>query len=238
MSVERPPRQGVLRQLGHRGCLRLPMTVDASGILAELAAISPDAWGLAGRDPLVLADVASFFAIGHPRGARPMPSECSAVLEQLPLLRRLLRQQLPGEPRRAIVARQAAGGLIPLHRDTPRNFRGTVRLSIQLDADGPQAFFCDGLSYVLAPGEVWAIDNLRTHGILNAGRRPRLSVIVDLWPSSELELLLAAGEAGLGQADRSGHAQLVRLTRQRCGGLAQRLQRLGWEVRKLLRRRG
>lgn len=238
MSVDRPPRQGMLRHLGHRGCLRLPVPFDVAGILHEVDALPADTWGLAGRDPLVLAEVQSFFAIGHPRGPRPIPPQDRAVLARLPILHRLLRQQLPAEPRRAIVARQAAGGLIPLHRDTPRNFRGTLRLSIQLDADGTQAFFCDGLSYGLAPGEVWAIDNLRTHGILNTGRRPRTSLIVDLWPSPELERLLTAGEAGFGRADPSGHAQLVRLTRQRCGGPGHRLQRLGWEVSKRLRRRG
>jgi hypothetical protein len=236
VSEAGPPRQGVLRQLGLRGCVRLPLAFDVCGLRRELEALPAATWSGAGRDPLILSSVQSFFAIGRPRGRAAKASAEPFGLAALPVLHRLLTQHLPGLPSRAIVARQRSGGLIPLHRDTPRHFRGTVRLSIQVDADGRQPFYCEGLRYDLGVGEVWAIDNLQPHGILNVGRWSRITVIVDLPPSPALEALLLAGEAGEGQKDPSGHAQLRQLTREHCGGPRQRLQRLHWELNKLLSR--
>lgn len=234
MNQPTPPRHGILRQLGHRGCVRVPLQFDVSALRQELEALDPSAWGRAGRDPLVLASVHSFFAIGHPRRRGAQASDDPGLLDSLPVLRRLLTEQLPGYPSRAIVARHLSEKLIPLHRDTPRYFRGSVRLSIQVDADGPQAFYCEELRYDFAVGEVWAIDNLQRHGIFNAGRRPRTTVIVDLAPSPQLEALLAAGNGGLGRQDPEGYSKLRRLTRQQCGGPVQRWQRLRWELKKLL----
>ncbi len=123
------------------------------------------------------------------------------MLAHLPDLRRLLRETFLASPTRAIVARLLPHGLIPIHTDTPRYFRGTVRLSIQVVADGVQRLFCNGLWYDMAPGDVWAIDNLRPHAIHNSGARPRVNVLVDYLPSNELVRSIAAGEPGLGVTD-------------------------------------
>jgi hypothetical protein len=209
VPTDPPPRDGVLRYLGYTGCVRLPLRVDAPRLADELACLPADTWGQAARDPVVLGAVESFFAIGYPRGPKPLPPEDRPVLARLPYLRHILRDLLPGQPVRAIVARQSACGLVPIHIDTPRFFRGTVRVSIQVDAAGPQGFYCDGLRYDLAPGEVWALDNLRPHGIRNTGARARTSVIADLRPSAGLAQLLLAGAADQGQVDAAGVAELA-----------------------------
>jgi len=231
-----PPQEGVLRYLGCDGCVRLPFTVDAERLAAELSRLPAAAWGRANRDPVVQASVESFFAIGYPRGPRPVPPDDRPVLAGLPYLRSVLRERIAATPTRAIVARLLPHGLIPMHTDTPRFFRGTVRLSLQVVADGVQRLCCNGLWYDMAPGEVWAIDNLKPHAIHNSGGRARINVLVDYVPSDELVAAIAAGEHGLGVADAAARAAIESMSRARYR--ANRWRSLRYELFKLLWRRG
>jgi len=201
---EPAPADGVLRYLGFDSCVRLPLRVDAARLGAELARLPAAAWGRIDRDPVVHAAVESFFAVGYPRGPRPLPPDDRPVLLELPYLREIVHEIVPAAPTRALVARLEPHSLIPIHTDTPRFFRGTVRLSIQVDADGAQRLYCNGLRYDLAAGEVWAIDNLRPHGVDNVGGRMRTNVIVDYRPSNALVALIADGDHGLGIRDDTG----------------------------------
>jgi hypothetical protein len=163
----------------------------------------------------VQASVESFFAIGYPRGPRPLPPEDRPVLARLPYLRSLLRDTVPAEPTRAIVARLEPRGLIPIHKDTPRFFRGTVRISIQISDGAAEQLFCDGRWYAPAPGEIWAIDNLAPHGVLAAGPEPRLNVLADYRPAPALLELLLAGERGLGVSDEARTREIEARSRER-----------------------
>jgi kumamolisin len=234
VPTDPPPRDGVLRHLGFDGCVRLPLRVDAARLAGELDRLPAGVWGRAGRDPVVLGAVESLYVVGQPVGAPPGPAGDLPVLEQLPYLREVLRERVPATPIRGIVARQRAGGLVPIHTDTLRHFRGTVRLSIQVAAGGPQGFYCNGLRYALAAGEVWAIDNLRPHGIQNAESEPRTSVIVDYLPSDALARLILDGEHDLGRVDEAGRAALAAETRAHYR--RNRWRSLRYEASKLLRR--
>jgi hypothetical protein len=217
------------------GCVRLPTRIDAGRLAAELEQLPPDVWKHTDRDPVVQAWVESFFVIGYPRGAKPLPPDDRSELLQLPYLRQLLRTTFPASPTRAIVARLLPHGFIPVHTDTPRYFRSTVRLSLQVDADGIQRLYCGGLWYDMAPGEVWAINNLQPHAIHNTGTRPRLNVLADYAPSDELIRLLAGGDHGLGAADETGQQAIHTLSRthyRKNRWLAAR-----YELAKMLRRR-
>ena len=236
VPTDPPPDDGVLRYLGFDGCVRLPITVDAALLEAELARLPTEVWGKASRDPVVQASVESFFAIGYPRGPRPVPPDDRPVLAQLPYLRRLLREQIAASPTRAIVARLRPHGLIPIHTDTPRFFRGTLRLSIQVGAEGIQRLYCNGLWYDMAPGEVWAIDNLRPHAIHNSGARPRINVLADYVPSTELARMIADGEHGLGATDEAAQQAIESMTRERYR--KNRWRSIRYELFKLLWRRG
>jgi kumamolisin len=232
-----PPSEGVLRYLGYNGCVRLPLRVDAARLAAELDRLPDGAWSRAGRDPIVQASVESFFAIGQPRGPRPVPPEDRPPLAHLPYLRELLRERIAAAPTRAIVARLLPHGFIPIHTDTPRFFRGTIRLSLQVAADGAQRLYCNGLWYDMAPGEVWAIDNLRPHAVRNRSQSARINVIADYVPSDELVRTLAAGEHGLGVADDVAQEEITLLTREHYR--RNRWRSLRYELFKLLwRRRG
>ncbi len=215
VPTDPPPDDGVLRYLGFDGCVRLPITVDAARLAAELDRLPAGEWGRASRDPVVQGSVESFFAIGYPRGPRPVPPDDRPVLERLPYLRWFLREKIVAAPTRAIVARLLPHGLIPIHTDTPRFFRGTLRLSIQVVAEGVQRLYCDGLWYDTTPGEVWAIDNLRPHGVYNTGSSPRINVLADYKPSSELVRFIAEGEHGIGVTDAVAQRAIESMSRER-----------------------
>jgi kumamolisin len=226
----------VLRHLGFARCVRLPLRIDAARLAAELDALPADAWLQPERDPVVHAFVQSFFAIGHPRGAKPLPPEDRPVLSRLPYLRHVLRELVPGAPTRAIVQRLCPGGLLPVHTDTPRYFRGTVRLSMLVAADGLQRFFCNGAWYEMALGDVWAIDNLRPHGVINTGASARINVVADYLPSADVVALLRAGEEAATLHDDAARAALEAATRAHYR--RNRWRSLRYEVAKLWRRRG
>jgi kumamolisin len=183
----------------------------------------------------VQASVESFFAIGFPRGPKPVPPDDRPVMARMPYLRELLRETIPASPKRAIVARTLPKGLIPLHTDTPRFFRSTVRLSIQAVAEGVQRLYCNGLWYDMAVGEVWALDNLKPHAIHNSGARPRINVLVDYTPSNELLALLARGEEGLGVVDAAATKAIKAMSRERYR--KNRWKSLRYELFKLVWRR-
>ena len=235
VPADPPPADGVLRHLGIDGCVRLPLHVDVDGLAGELAALPDDTWSGASRDPVVQASVDSFFVIGHPRGPRPLPYDDRPPLARLPTLRRLLRETIPATPTRAIVARLRPHGLIPIHTDTPRFFRGTVRLSFQVSAERVQRLFCDDLWYAMAPGEAWALDNLRPHAIQNDGAAPRVNVLADYQPSAALVRLLVQGESGLGVRDGAAAAAITALSRERYRRMRWRAVR--YEIFKRLWRR-
>jgi hypothetical protein len=157
-------------------------------------------------------------------------------MRHLPYLRHLLRETVAAVPTRAIVARLLPNGLIPLHTDTPRFFRGTLRLSIQVVADGIQRLYCDGLWYDMRPGDVWAIDNLKPHAIHNSGTGARINVLVDYVPSNALVSLIAEGEPGLGMRDPAAGVAIESMSRERYR--KHRWRSLRYELFKLVWRRG
>lgn len=236
VSTDPPPAEGVLRHLGLERCVRLPLRLDAARLARELALLPEDAWLQPERDPVVHAFVDSFFAIGYPRDGTPRPPEDRAVLARLPYARAVLRELVPSTPTRAIVQRLRAGGLLPVHTDTPRYFRGTVRLSMLVAATGVQRFFCNGWWYEMHPGEVWAIDNLRPHGVLNSGDGARINVVADYVPAPELVALLLAGDPSRARRDEAARAALEAATRAHYR--RNRWRSLRYELVKRWRRRG
>lgn len=231
---EPAPVAGVLRHLGLAGCVKLPLRVDAAALATELERLPRAVWSATVRDPVVLADVESFFVVGAPRGAAP-PAPGNGPLAALPALDAALQTLLPVTPVRAIVQRLRAGGMVPLHRDTHRHFARTVRVSICVAAGDAQGLFCDRAWYAMAPGEVWALDNLSRHGVLNDAPVPRINVIADYAPGDALLSLLETSERSRGVRDDAALATLT--ARSRRHYRARRWQSLRYELGKLLRRR-
>jgi hypothetical protein len=210
-----PPSDGVLRHLGFTGCVRLQVRVDAPRLYSEIAELPEEVWQRAKPGPVVLASVRSLYAIGYQSATRPNPPEDRPALARLPVLHQVLRESIPAPAVRARIATLDGQGLIPIHTDAPRDFCGTVRLSIQVHSGGLQRFFCGGQWYEFRAGDVWVVDNLRPHGLSNPDASERISVIADYQPSNELVELIERGEHGLGRPDAAAQQQLEALTTQR-----------------------
>jgi hypothetical protein len=234
VPTDPPPERGVLAYLGFEGCIRLGLRLDVERLSSELRSVPETVWGTANRGPVVFATIDSFYAIGSgPRSSAPS-FEDREILRELPYLREVLHELIPGPPDRAIAQRvPAGGGLLPIHRDDAVLFRGTLRLSIQVEADGPQRFYSGGLWYDLAPGEVWVLDNLSPHGVKNSGAQPRISIVTDYRPTDALVRMLAEGDHGLGVRDDAALVELESLTRDR--HRKYRFQGLVYGVAKRLR---
>jgi hypothetical protein len=231
-----PPEGGVLGYLGLSGCIRLPIRVDADRLAAEIRTLPADVWD-GDRGPVVFATVASFFLIGHPRGSAETRSSVDRpMLANLPYLREVLREIIPARPSRAKVARQAPKGLLAIHTDDRKFFHPTVRISIQVEADGIQRFYSHGKWYPLRPGELWVLDNLNPHGMKNEGATPRISIITDYQPSDALVRLIGEGDHDLGVTDEAAERALEAMTKEQLRKLRWRGILYGFE--KLWRRRG
>jgi hypothetical protein len=207
-----PSAEGVLRRAGIDTCVRLPLRVDSARLSDQINALSAQSWGLASRGPVVFADVQSVYVVGHPINTGIATTEDRPVLERLPYLREVLREVIPAPVRRALIARQPGDKLVPIHTDTFRHFKDTVRLSFQVDADGPLRFMSNGLWYDFGLGEVWALDNLTPHGLHNSGRKARTTVIADFEPTDRLMDLVARGDTRLGARDEVAQRKLEQLT--------------------------
>lgn len=208
-----PPSGGTLRSLGFAGCVRLPLRFDAPRLAAEIDALPEEGWERGGPGPVVLATVDSNYVIGFQSDTRPCPPIDRPTLTRLPYLRELLRETIPAEATRARIACLYPQSVIPIHKDQQRE--GTIRLSLQVDAEGAPRFFAGGRWYDMAPGEIWAIDNAGPHGIHNSGQRKRTTIVADYVPSEDLVRLVAAGDHDLGREDGSALDRLLELTRER-----------------------
>ncbi len=199
---------GILGQLGFSGCVRLPTHVDAERIAAELARLPAGAWTTNDRDPFVHSDVHSIHALGERRGRIVVHTDDLPVLASLPALREAVRADLPGNPRRVVVARLPPGGFIPRHTDFPGFYTDTIRLSICITSDAGVRLHCAGYWYTMQPGEVWAVGNLAPHAVVHRGQLPRIHAIVDVEPDEALLALVRAGDADLGAVDTSAELRL------------------------------
>ncbi len=221
--------RGFFARLGLEGCVRLPLRVAWERIGGELSRLPESTWSRKDRNPFTNADVLSFYAVGHRRGPVVHHTDDLPPLSELPSLREVVREELPGATRRVIVASLRAGGLIPRHRDAAEFFRDTIRLSICIAADEDARTLCGGRWYRMRPGEVWALDNLSPHGVLNDGREARIHVVVDKEPDDSLLDLLRGGDRELGVVDAAAERRLVLWTGLRLARY--RLKRLGERLR-------
>ncbi len=104
-----------------------------------------------------------------------------------PLLEAIM-DRLGGDLRAAnlLVARLPAGGRIPLHRDTAPFFAHAHRVHVPLATHPDVSFVVDGQRWPMEASHLYAIDNLRPHGVSNPGPRARVHLIADLLPASAL----------------------------------------------------
>ena len=190
-------------------CLRLPLRVDAARLAAEVAALGPGVWGDTGGRVGVHSAAEAVFLRGHAPAAGDLPIEDRDVLQKLPCAREVMGM-LRAPPLRCLLARLPGGRRIVAHVDRAPYFSKSIRIHVPVTTHERSIMFCDGLSYVMRAGEVWALNNSTHHGVWNADpARERTHMICDFLLTPELAQLLAAGERSLGTPQAGVGEQLA-----------------------------
>lgn len=191
------------------GCLRLPLTVDASRFAAEVAALGDGVWGDTGGRVGVHSAAEAVFLRGQAPAAGDLPIEDQPLLQRLPYAREVMGM-LRAPPLRCLLARLHGGRRIVAHVDRAPYFSKSIRIHVPVTTHERSIMFCDGLSYLMRAGEVWALNNSTHHGVWNADpERERTHMICDFLLTPELEQLLAAGERDLGVPQAEVQDQLA-----------------------------
>ena len=180
-------------------CTRLSIKVDAARRRAEVDALPPEAWATTGGRVGVHRETGSLFLRGYAPAEGPRPIEDRAVLDQLPYSRHIIETQLGSAPLRCLMARLPGGKFVAEHADIGDYFAKTIRIHVPVITHPTAWMMCDRLCYVMAPGEVWALNNSARHAVWNADpAQARTHMICDFLPTPALLDLLARGERGLG----------------------------------------
>ena len=204
----------IMNELGQPGGVRLSMTVDVEGLLENLQAIDETLWSRQGRVKSTHGHVDSIFLRGYApiEGAKPVRDR--DILHKLPRVKRLLHDELPGVPARAVLANLKPAGTVRLHTDKEEVFRGIVRMHVPLRTNNSVLCFFDEAFYDMRPGEVWAVNNLRSHAVANNGSAARLHLITDRIVSEEVITALQSGDPSLGYEDGEKRKLILNLSDQ------------------------
>ena len=103
----------------------------------------------------------------------------------VPLMRHIIDNFYPagGTVIRAMSAKLKAGGVISPHRDTHQTFTHSHRIHIPVTTNKLVRFMIDGRPYRFEIGNVYEINNLKTHSVMNAGKEDRINFIFDYVPA-------------------------------------------------------
>lgn len=185
------------------GCVRLPIAVDAEHLMTEVNALPSDLWGTRGGRVGVHSAAEALFLRGYAPAEGDKPIEDRPALAHLPYIRSILGGIVPAQPLRALLARLPAGANIPVHVDHGDYFTKSFRIHVPIETNDKVWMLAGGRAYQMKPGEVWSINNLGEHGVVNA--HPSLSrthLIADFLPSGDLIALVKQGDRNSGQPVR------------------------------------
>jgi len=184
-------------------CARLQLRCDSAKLRQEVSALPARFWGTRGGRVGVHNPAEAVFLRGHAPAEGNLPIEEREPLEYLPYVRELIERTVPAQPMRCLLAKLPGGSVIAPHVDCGAPyFAQTIRIHIPVITHDRVWMFCDGLSYRMACGEIWALNNSALHAVWNADHeRPRTHLICDFLPSPPLLELLAAAERNLGRDD-------------------------------------
>jgi len=183
-------------------CSRLPLKVNAARLQAEIAALPEISWAGTGGRVGVHRAAQAIFLRGFAPAEGPKPIEDRAQLADLPYVAEVITRLIPAQAQRCLLARLPAGARITGHIDLAPYFSKTIRIHAPVVTNDDAWMYCAGLAYRMQPGEVWALNNSATHGVLNAhATDARTHLICDFLLSDELLALLNGAERNLGAAN-------------------------------------
>jgi hypothetical protein len=182
------------------GCVRLPLRVDAMQLRAEVEALPAALWNGSGGRIGVHRAAEALFLRGYAPAEGERPIEPRAPLALLPYVQWIIQDLVPAAPMRCLLARLPGGATIAPHIDRAAYFSQTLRVHVPVSSHARAWMIAGTLSYLMAPGEVWVLNNTSPHAVWNEDTLlARTHLICDFLPSPALLALLAAGERGCGQ---------------------------------------
>ena len=190
-------------------CVRLAVEFDLARLQREVSALPQHHWGTRGGRVGVHNPAQAVFLRGYAPAMGEMPIEDREPLDALPAVRELIESILPAPPMRCLLAMLPAGAVIAPHVDSGDYFLQTIRIHVPVFTHPRTWMFCAGLSYHMAAGEVWALNNATVHAVWNADpAQSRTHLICDFLPTRELVDLLVRGERDLGREEPAVDAHL------------------------------
>lgn len=191
------------------GCSRLDVRVDVARLQKEIAELPVSFWGQSGGRVGVHNPAQAIFLRGHAPAQGNLPIEEREALQHLPGIRELIEQTIPAQAMRCLIALLPPGAVIAPHIDQADYFSKTIRLHAPIVSSDAVWMYCNGQSYRMRPGELWALNNSATHGVVNADAHcERIHLICDFLASAELEALLIAGDRTLGERNLAIESRL------------------------------
>jgi hypothetical protein len=202
LSIPDQPLLDKTRLIG--GCVRLPLRCDATKLREEVNALPRDFWGTRGGRVGVHNPAEAVFLRGHAPAEGELPVADREPLSHLPYVRELIQARIPAAPMRCLLAMLPGGAEIAPHVDRGAPyFSQTLRIHVPVVTHEQVWMFCDGRSYRMAAGEIWALNNSTVHAVWNADpARARIHLICDFLPDPALLELLAAGDRDLGRDEQ------------------------------------
>ena len=210
-------------QFEHIGsCRRLPIEFDAKRALREIHSIPNDLYDQVSRSP-THQDVQSVFLRGYPPRLEK-PDDDRKILKSLSYISSFIKNSLPGKPCKCMIAELKPNGIIPVHSDAPvygdgqpvrgskyaTYFEDTVRIHIPVTTSKFTSFFINGEFYTMEEGEVWAVNNLAIHGVINEHPTDtRIHIIVDILPDEKTAAVIKNAERVKGSYDQRLLARLM-----------------------------
>jgi hypothetical protein len=192
------------------GCARLPLRLDAQRLLGEVQAIPQGLWGTTGPRIGVHDAADALFLRGYLPAEGDKPIEERPALALLPYVRTIISELIPATPLRCLLARLPAGATIIPHIDRAPYFAKTLRIHVPVITHDRVWMQCAGKSYVMKPGEAWALNNSAVHAAWNQhDTQARIHLICDFIPSPTLLALLARSERNLGVEDAHVKAHFI-----------------------------
>ncbi len=182
------------------GCVRLPLSIEADRLRAEIAALPVEMWGSTGGRVGVHIAAEAIFLRGHAPAQGNLPIEDRPPLAHLPYVRQIMFELMRARPMRCLLARMPADTVIAPHIDRAPYFSKTLRLHFPVESHDRAWMLCAGLGYLMRPGEVWVLNNVAEHAVWNAHpTQSRTHMICDFLADPGLLELLARGDRSLGR---------------------------------------
>jgi len=181
------------------GCVRMPLRIDVALLLREVESLPRQMWGTRGGRVGVHNPAEAIFLRGHAPAEGERPIEERPALALLPYARTIIETLIPAAPLRCLLARLPPGATIAPHVDRAPYFAKTIRVHVPVETHDRAWMIAGDLSYVMAAGEVWALNNCGPHAVWNDHTtRSRTHLICDFLPTPALLALLLRGERTLG----------------------------------------